>query len=289
MKNRANRSGTFAARFRFVRRCPATSASHQKPALLSFCRAPLGRWTFAPPIAGSPYGALPGDSPGRSVAGCSVAAVLSPPRYPGGLLAHAYDRFKDEGFVEGKAYASALMDETPPTVIAPLLTRIVNARSYEHQHRQYFLALWTRLSTEERSAFLSHLGAELDKELPTGRWWPLLQMLSALQGEGWRALTPRFRLRLEQLIVKNVLSGHVDIHRNVSLRSNDGSLGTYARSLWPYFSKPRVLADNIISLLHESLYAKLCRRILSFDPSRARRQDEHYRPDDTRGKRRGGQ
>ncbi len=172
------------------------------------------------------------------------------------LLAHAYDRFKDEGFVEGKAYASALMDETPPTVIAPLLTRIVNARSYEDQHRQYFLALWTRLSAEERSAFLSHLGAELDKELPTGRWWPLLKMLSALKGEGWRALTPRFRLRLEQLIVKNILSGHVDIHRDISLRRDDGSLGTYAGSLWPHFSKPRLLADNIISLLHESWYTQ---------------------------------
>ena len=77
------------------------------------------------------------------------------------LLALAYDRLKDEGFVKGKAYASALMDETPPAVIAPLLTRIVNDRSYEHQHREYVLALWTRLSTEERSAFLSHLGAAL--------------------------------------------------------------------------------------------------------------------------------
>jgi hypothetical protein len=154
----------------------------------------------------------------------------------GRLLAQAYDRFTDEGFVEGKAYAIALMDETPPVVIAPLLTRIVSERSYEHQHWHYFLALWTRLSAEERAAFLSHLGAELDKELPTGRWYPLLRMLSALQREGWRALTPRFRLRLEQLIVKSVLSGHVDIHRTVSHRADTGSLGTYSQSLWPYFS-----------------------------------------------------
>lgn len=52
------------------------------------------------------------------------------------------------------------MDETPPVVIAPLLTRIVSERSYEHQHRHYFLALWARLSAEEGTAFLSHLGAD---------------------------------------------------------------------------------------------------------------------------------
>lgn len=81
-------------------------------------------------------------------------------------------------------------------------------------------------------------------------------MLSALQREGWRALTPRFRLRLEQLIVKNVLSAHVDIHRTGSLRADTGSLGTYAQSLWPYFSKPHALADNIISLLHNTWFTQ---------------------------------
>jgi hypothetical protein len=29
-------------------------------------------------------------------------------------------------------------------------------------------------------------------------------------------------------------------------------MGTYAQSLWPHFSKPHDLADNIISMLHKS-------------------------------------
>ena len=33
-------------------------------------------------------------------------------------------------------------------------------------------------------------------------------------------------------------------------------MGTYAQSLWPYFSKPRALAENIISLLHNSWYTQ---------------------------------
>jgi hypothetical protein len=112
------------------------------------------------------------------------------------------------------------------------------------------------LSAEEHAAFVSHLGAELDKELPKGRWWPLLKMLNALQREVWRALTPRVRLRLEQLIVKSVLSGHVDIHPDFGLGADNGSLETYAQSLWPYFSKPHGLADNILTKLHNSWYTQ---------------------------------
>jgi hypothetical protein len=125
------------------------------------------------------------------------------------LLAAAHDRLKDEAFVKGKAYAARLLDETPPAVIAPLLTRIVNERSYEAQHRDYVLALWSRLLPEERAAFFSHLGVELEKELAKGRWWSLLRLLTAFEYEGWRAMTPRFCKVLETAIVKDVLSGAI--------------------------------------------------------------------------------
>jgi serine/threonine-protein kinase RIO1 len=166
------------------------------------------------------------------------------------LLAAAHDRLKDEAFVKGKAYAARLLDETPPAVIAPLLTSIVHERSYEVQHRDY-VALRSRLLPEESAAFFSHLGVELEKELPKGRWWSLLRRLTAFEYEGWRAMTPRFCRVLETTMVKDVLSGRLDRKRRNSLVS-PGSKGTYARTLWPYFSKKYDFAQNIIAMLHKS-------------------------------------
>jgi serine/threonine-protein kinase RIO1 len=167
------------------------------------------------------------------------------------LLEAAHDRFKDEAFGKGKAAAARLLDETPPSVITPLLTRIVNARSYEHRHREYVLALWQRLLEVERAAFFSHLGVELEKELPKGRWSPLLRMLTAFEYEGWRALTPRLRKLLETTLTKDVLSGRFDPKRKNSWDSS-GAMGTYARTLWLYFSKKYDFAENIIAMLHKS-------------------------------------
>jgi len=170
-------------------------------------------------------------------------------------LDHGYARVIDEGFVEGKDYASALIDETPEAVTVSLLKKIIDERAYEHKHRDYLKALWARLLKEERSMILSSLGVELEKELPKGRWWPLLRMISELRREGWKGLSPRVRLRLEKLIVKDVLAGYVDIHRPAGVKSG-GNLGTYARRLWPYFAKPRILAENITTLLHQSWYTQ---------------------------------
>jgi serine/threonine-protein kinase RIO1 len=167
------------------------------------------------------------------------------------LLMAAHDRLKDEGFVKGKAYAAHLLDETPPALIAPLLTRIVNKRSYASPHREYVLALWSRLLPEERAAFFSHLGVELEKELPKGRWSPLLRTLSAFEYDGWRAMTPRFRKVLEAMLTKDILSGRFNPKRNSSWDSS-GAKGTYARTLWPYFSKKHDFAENIITMLHKS-------------------------------------
>jgi hypothetical protein len=171
------------------------------------------------------------------------------------LVGHAYARIVDDGFAEGKDYAVALVEETQVRVTFPLLMTLVERGRYEHKHRHYLAALWTRLTKEERKAFISHLGAALDKEIPQGRWWPHLRILCELRREAWKGLTPRIRLRLERLITKDVLAGYVDIHRSFASGSG-GNLGTFARSLWRYFAKPHELASNLISLLQQSWYTQ---------------------------------
>lgn len=172
-------------------------------------------------------------------------------------LEHVYKRFNDEAFVPGEEYSNALLDETPLAVTLPLLIRITNGRRYEHKHGDFLRALWARLSAEERAAFVSHLAAELDKELPKGIWYTKLRMLLELKLEGWRYLTPRFRSRLEQLIVKNVLLGRVRTDQKYDF-DNSGSLGTWASGFWPYFSKDKrdALAENILTMLHKDAYTQ---------------------------------
>jgi len=168
-------------------------------------------------------------------------------------LQHVYERFNDETFVSGKEYAATLSHETPQAVTLQLLIRITNGRRYEHKHRDFLKALWTRLCGEEQAAFVSHLAAELDKELPKGPCWTHLRMLLELKSEGWRYLTPRFRSRLEQLMLKDVLSGHVRADQKSSF-DNSGSLGTWAAGFWSYFSKDKrdALAENILTMLHKN-------------------------------------
>jgi len=170
------------------------------------------------------------------------------------ILDHAFRRLTDDGFVEGDVYASALIDETPASVSLALLKKLIDSGAYDQKHRAYLKALWGRMPTYQRGQFLSYLGAALDDQLPNGRWWPLVKMLPPLRKEGWDGLPTLSRLRLEKLITRDVLAGHKDIHQVIV--SASGALGTHAINLWPYFSNPEELADNIISLLRQNWYTQ---------------------------------
>jgi hypothetical protein len=56
---------------------------------------------------------------------------------------------------------------------------------------------------------------------------------------------------LEATLIKDVLSGRLDPKRKNGSDSS-GSKGTYARTLWPHFSKKYNFAENIIAMLHKS-------------------------------------
>jgi hypothetical protein len=80
-------------------------------------------------------------------------------------------------------------------------------------------------------------------------------MLYAFKKEGWQGLKPAVRLRVEKLLVNDVLTGHVDIYSPISLGPR-GKLGVYARLFWPNFKNPKNLADNIISMLGQNWYTQ---------------------------------
>lgn len=169
-------------------------------------------------------------------------------------LEHLFARVTEEGFVAGPEYAEALIEETPSSAMLPLLKRLVSEKGYETKHRDYVESIWSNLEDNEKTSFLRDLSESIDQETPKGRYWPNLRLLSALGKEAWNGLPLRVRIRLEGLIVKDVLAGHKDIHSAKAV--SGGSLGTYARSLWRRFNKPEDLADNLISLLRQNWYTQ---------------------------------
>lgn len=170
------------------------------------------------------------------------------------VVEHIFARVTEEGFVEGPEYAEALVEETPSSAMLPLLKRLVSEKGYESKHRDYVELVWSHLENDEKTLFLQHLGTSIDQETPKGRYWPNLRLLCALGKEAWNGLPLRVRIRLEGLIVKDVLAGHKDIHSAKAV--SGGALGTYARSLWRRFRKPEELADNLISLLRQNWYTQ---------------------------------
>lgn len=169
-------------------------------------------------------------------------------------LEHAFSRVVDVDFVESEAYAAALADETPDSVIVPLLKKIAVEKVYDYKHGSYFLALWARLNATQRSEVMDTIGVVLDKETPKGTWWPVLRMVSSIRPDGWRALPRLVQLRVEGLIVKDILAGHTDIYGAKKL--SGGSLGTYATSFWRNFAAPQVLAENLLTMLRQGWYTQ---------------------------------
>lgn len=169
-------------------------------------------------------------------------------------LKHAYARLIDQDFIKGQDYAEALEETIEPSVRLPLLKLMATDKAYESKHSHYVRLLYSKLSAAAKKDFLTTLSEIIDAETPKGKWWPGLKLVSLLGAEAWNGLTPVVRLRVESLIVKDVLAGYKDIHSTVS--ASRGKLGTYALSLWRNFKKPEVLADNLVSLLRQNWYTQ---------------------------------
>lgn len=167
---------------------------------------------------------------------------------------NAYAHLIDEDFIEGEDYATALSDETPDSAILPLLKRVVSENNYKPAQQHYISMLWERLNPHSQSELIQELGKSLDANIPKGDWPPAIRLLKIFGKDGWNYLSARVRIKIETAIVKDVLAGNKDIHsvKNVS----GGALGTYASSLWRRFSKPEILADNIITLLNQNWFTQ---------------------------------
>ena len=167
---------------------------------------------------------------------------------------HIYARIIDPDFVETEQYAEALLEQVPVGAAPNLLRRIADDGVYEYRHENFVSGIWQKLSKDEKTEFIAHLSAIIDAETPKGRWWPHLRILQAIGSSGWKYLSKLTRLRIEPLIIKDILAGYKDIYGGRTQQG--GSLGTYACSFWRYFDDQSGLAANLISMLRQSWYTQ---------------------------------
>tara|TARA_R100000750_G_C2344795_1_gene95841 strand:+ start:1399 stop:2799 length:1401 start_codon:yes stop_codon:yes gene_type:complete len=169
-------------------------------------------------------------------------------------LDHFYSRIIDPDFVESEQYAEALLDELPEDSAMLILQKIANEDTYEYKHEYLVSGLWSLTEKNEREEFLIHLSEVLDKVIPKGKWPPSLRLLQALGTSSWNELKKATRIRIESLIIKDVLAGYKDIFGGRVKKG--GSLGTYATTFWRYFDDKVGLANNLISMLRQSWYTQ---------------------------------
>jgi serine/threonine-protein kinase RIO1 len=169
-------------------------------------------------------------------------------------LAHALQRIRDAGFVEGENYAKALAEETPNDITPALLEQLVAQAGLTFKHTAYLAILYGRLAETDKISLGRKLGATLDRETPAGNWFPAMVMMCAFKKAGWMRLPSTSRLRLEGVITNDILAGYYNIY-GVTL-GNPGTLGTYANTFWPYFDDRDRLVDNIASRLHTTWYGQ---------------------------------
>lgn len=167
---------------------------------------------------------------------------------------HIYTRITEPDFVDTEQYAEALIEQIPSGAAHNILRKIADEGIYDYKHKNFVGGVWQELSKDEKSEFLAHLSAILDAQTPKGRWWPPIRMLQAIGTSNWNNLSKLARLRIEPLMIKDVLAGYKDIYGGKTQQG--GTLGTYVTIFWRYFADQAGLATNLISMLRQSWYTQ---------------------------------
>jgi serine/threonine protein kinase len=167
---------------------------------------------------------------------------------------HIFSRVTEPDFIDTEQYAEALLEQVPGGAAAILLRKIADDGVYDYKRANFVSGLWQQLAKNEKSEFLAHLSVLIDNLTPKGRWWPALRILQAIGTSNWVNLSKLSRLRVEALIIKDVLAGYKDVYGGKTQKG--GSLGTYAPIFWRHFEDKTGLAANVISMLRQSWYTQ---------------------------------
>lgn len=167
---------------------------------------------------------------------------------------HIYARLAEPDFVDTEQYAEALLEQIPSGAALTLLRKIADEGIFEYKHKNFVAGVWQTLSGGEKSEFLAHLSTIMDAQTPKGKWWPPIRILHTIGTSNWNNLSKLARLRIEPLMIKDVLAGYKDIYGGRTQQG--GSLGTYVIAFWRHFNDQAGLAANLISMLRQGWYTQ---------------------------------
>ena len=164
------------------------------------------------------------------------------------LVTYAYELLVDPAFVDSDAYADALEASTDAVTVKPLLLRMIETSIMTQKLARFTSRLWARTDRTERAEIGLALAAAIQRDVPNGTWWPHLFMLAAFGQSGWDSLNMIARLRLENAITDNILSGRVTAIGYDRRRT--GQLGIWAKTFFPYFRDKAQVVKNLLTVLH---------------------------------------
>jgi tRNA A-37 threonylcarbamoyl transferase component Bud32 len=165
----------------------------------------------------------------------------------------ALDRFLDPQFVDSAAYAAALDAETDDDVVCPLLEKIVESNRTREAHGKYIVGLWNRISEGQQDLVLRRAATRLNEELPGKGWYPHIAFLDCLGKNAWLRLPRVQRLRIEGIMVKDILEGRFDIFAAIN---RGGELSTWALGRGELFEDRDGLIESLCTMLHRDWYTQ---------------------------------
>jgi hypothetical protein len=163
-------------------------------------------------------------------------------------------RFEDPQFVAGEEYANALLSQLQVFTYMPIIEDAISRCTVREVHFAFLRTLWNILPEGDKQSVAQSLARTLDRELPNGRWWPHFRMLWAFGGNCWALMPAATKIRLENVVINDILSGKWDIHGFPNLKG--GAIGSWAAVLWPLFHNQGVMLSNLISMLQMNWYTQ---------------------------------
>jgi hypothetical protein len=171
-----------------------------------------------------------------------------------GVIEDHYLKIRDEYFVDELGYAEALVEDINDGIIVALICKVIDEYVYDDKRKHLFILLWNRMSESQRHDVCNYLSAHLVKELPKGKFWYGLKMLSTFGSDGWMKMPKTFRIKLEYFIRNDILTGYYDIHNPQN--THGGTLATYSKSFFRYFENQTAFANHMISMLNQNWYTQ---------------------------------
>ena len=162
-------------------------------------------------------------------------------------VAVAMQHVLDPAFVPTPEYADALIAEIPTEIFAEVLNAVLASGACGPEHEHVMTRLWRGLNEGQKVSFIGKVVGALDREVPSGTWRPVLQVLASCGAEGWKMMPARAQLRLERAIVTDILNGYYDVYSEVKARG--GALGTWANRFHLHFKDRGLLVRVVAAML----------------------------------------